>query len=116
MENRDYKTLLKELYDKDDGSVYQKLMQKEYTVLDTVNRAINQVKEDKNTNEQFINMPVIAIGERFYTSMKTIFNDLQNVKSYKGIYNIINMEDRIIYIGLLLILIALFLLLIQGDP
>ena len=114
---KEYTNMLHALYGDNKGhdldEVYQELMNKEKNVLDTVDRVVNQKRRKSVRDEQFINMPVYAVVMRFGTVLSTLVSDVVKARSVRKAWAAVHREDRGIYVGLLLIIIALFLLIVQ---
>ena len=116
---KEYDAMLKALYgDPSAGGsgdeLYQELMAKEQNVLATVNRVVNQKKRTTVRDEQFVNMPLMAVVLRFGTVMSTLIADMVKARSVGKAWAAVRREDRGIYVGLLLIVVALFLLVVQA--
>ena len=117
MANKDYRALVSMLYGGSvgDDEMYQELMKKEGNVLDTVNRVANQMRTDATQADEFVNLPIVAVIHRVYTSVRAVMKDLPAARNAKQLRDVIMRDDRRIYIGVLLICVALFLLLLQGE-
>lgn len=93
---------------------YQDLMQKEEKVLDTVNNVIKYYRDDDIQNGEFINQGISTIITRYFDVWKEILDDFTSNKQ-KSFMNIISKDDRPIYIGITLIIMALFLFFIENS-
>lgn len=95
---------------------YQELMQKEEKVLDTVNNVIKYYRDEDIRNGEFINQGINTIITRFFDVWKEIIDDFtSNKKNKKSFVEIVSIDDRPIYIGVTLIIIALFLFFIENS-
>jgi uncharacterized protein YjhX (UPF0386 family) len=92
--------------------VYQTLMKKEDKVLDV----INNITDYKRTKEQegllFINMPLHRLLRKMMDTTIDLFHSLKYKKTVKEVANEFFKKDRSIYIGLLIIIVAIFILLL----
>lgn len=108
---------MRDLYgtkDNRDGEQYQALMAHEKNVLATVNRVANQERRDRTRDQQFVHMSLHAIVTRFSHAMTTLVQDLARVRSTRQLMRALKHKDRTMYLGLLLVIVALFLLLLQA--
>lgn len=105
----EYKALLNMVkdpsYSKDD--VYATLMKKEENVLNTVNRVIANDKK-QNDRKLFYNMTIVEAVTAFSHTWKNIFNELF-VHKQTDIYEIFVANDRLIYLGIMIVTIAIIL-------
>ena len=93
---------------------YQDLMQKEEKVLDTVNNVVKFYRDDDIRNGEFINQDISTVITRYLDVWKEILDDFTSNKQKSFIY-IISKDDRPIYIGITLIIMALFLFFIENS-
>lgn len=95
---------------------YQELMQKEGKVLDTVNNVVKYYRDEDIKNGEFINQGISTILTRFFDVWKEIIDDFtSNKKNKNSFIEIVSIDDRPIYIGITLIIIALFLFFIESS-
>ena len=96
-------------YTKDD--VYSELMKKEQHVLDTITRISNQKMESSLKESQLAHMNLFDISVMFATSWKNIIKETinMNVISFDALYHIFWEGDRKIYVGMGIVLFAMFL-------
>ena len=82
---------------------YQELMNKEEKVLDTINSVIKHYKDIDIKEKEFINLPLSLIVFKFFNTWINMFNDVieGDVKDF------FNKEDRLLYIGVTLILLSI---------
>jgi hypothetical protein len=89
-------TMEKTIYNNDDE--YNKLMKKEAVVLDTVNRVVNQVENEK-TNRSMVDTSVSIVVYRVFQIMTAVFKELSMRKPIKEVLT----EDRRLYIGMFIV-------------
>lgn len=95
---------------------YQELMQKEGKVLDTVNNIVKYYRDEDIKNGEFINQGISTILIRLFDVWKEIIDDFTSEKkNKKSFIEIVSINDRPIYIGITLIIIALFLFFIENS-
>lgn len=112
IEYSEYNSLV-DILDKSEDDNYTKLISKEKDVLNTINDVVKYYR-DKDTKEyQFVNKPLIEIYLSFFNTFLDIFNDFINMDKNTNIINIFTKNDRMIYIGILIIVISLFLFYIK---
>lgn len=111
LEYSEYKDLVDILQSSNQESTYQDVMSKETKVLDTLNSVIKNYRDDTVNTRQFINTPFALIVNRFFNMWIDIFTELSNIKydksiSIKNYFNIFIKDDRLIYMGIMLIIIS----------
>lgn len=112
IEYAEYNDLIN-IIDKSESNTYTTLLKKEDKVLDTINNVVKYYK-DKDTKEyQFIHKPVIEVFLSFFNTLIDIYTEILNMDKDTNIIDIFTKEDRMIYIGILLIVISLFLFYIK---
>lgn len=98
-------------------SDYQQLkLTDAYNKLIEKSREINDKKKKKRFDKRIYNLSFKEIGENFFTTWVTIINEMteliydkDNNKKYQNYMNILVKNDRIIYVGIFLVLLSLFL-------
>lgn len=115
IEYSEYKEVLDVLKRDDVESSYEDLMKHETKTLDTVNNVIKYYRDAKLEDSQLINQSVHTIFMRFFDVWNEILEDLMKVKTPSDFTNAFFKGDRIIFIGVTLVLIALFLIFIQSS-
>ncbi len=93
---------------------YQDLMKKEDKILDTVNNVVKYYRDEDIKNGEFINQGIATVITRYFDVWKEILDDFTN-KENKQFIDILSQDDRLIYIGITLIIIALFLFFIESS-
>lgn len=95
-------------------SIYDELVKKENNILKTINRVID-FEKDKENKKKFLNLPLSKIYKNIFHNLNKILEELLKTKNLttKKFKKIILKEKRIIYLGILLIIIAIYLSLIE---
>jgi hypothetical protein len=93
---------------------YQDLMKKEEKILDTVNNVVKYYRDEDIKNGEFINQGVNTIIYRFFDVWREILDDFTS-NNKLTVTNIMTKDDRVIHIGISMIIIALFLFLIESS-
>ena len=114
----EYSKILKQLQTdeitKDDA--YSKLMEKEDNVLKVVDRVARNEQRQTDQQSLFYNLPLIAIVALFANTWKNIFIELvvhQKYQSPDELIEVFFAKDRKIYVGIMVLFIALFLYIID---
>jgi hypothetical protein len=115
IEYSEYKEVLDVLKRDDVESSYQDLMQHETKTLDTVNNVIKYYRDAELADSQLVNQSLHSIFMRFFDVWNQVLEDMIKVKTPNDVINVLFKSDRIIFIGLALILIALFLIFTQSS-
>lgn len=111
IEYSEYKSLV-DILEKSDNheNTYQEVMDKETNVLKTINNVVNYYRDVDIKEKQFVNMNISYIVYRFLNIWGDIFKELVNIDSSKmNLFEIFTKDDRLIYIGVMLILLSIFL-------
>lgn len=111
----EYKSLVDILDKSELDETYKKLMDKEDKVLDTVNAVVNHYKEKKIKKKQFIHMSLFEIYNLFFLEWPSFMMDIGKVQSFTDVGVIIMKNNRVIYIGILFVLISIFLFFIDNS-
>lgn len=107
--NLEYDKLVRLLNSSDTSAVYEELIQKEQRVLDTVNRVVNYSNEKQVVASEFMNMSLDSIIHALFWNLRLVFRDVIGAKNAQDIWRTLTKDDRPIYFGILLVLLALFL-------
>ena len=100
---------------KPNSSVYEELIKKEDRVLDTVDRVIDDFQRKKEENKYFTSMPVSKAINTMFINLIEILEDLidaENLTTEKFM-NIVTKNQRSIYLGLFMLIIAFFIILVN---
>ena len=110
----EYKSLLNMLETRSKDDIYQQLMQKEKAVLDTINVVANTENSKKTEAKIIYNKPVLQVIALFANTWHNIFKELIiESKGYKHIVDILWIGDRKVYVGAMIVFIALILFFID---
>jgi hypothetical protein len=91
-----YNLTKESIYDNDD--VYDKLMHKEFSALETVNRVVKK-KYEEDANKGMLYTPVNIVVYRVFDVLKTVAKELYNRKPLKQVF----IRERNLYLGVFLI-------------
>lgn len=112
LEYSEYKSLV-DIIEKSQNheNTYEEVMKKEEKVLDTMNRVIKYYRDVDIKENQFVNIPVSKAVYRFFNVWLDIYNDLMDANTTKGvdIVSVFTKDDRLVYIGVMLVLLSVFL-------
>lgn len=97
-------------FDLQTEDIYHKLMKKEEKILNVLDD-IHKHKHE-NTIQYFFNQPIHIILQKLINTIKVISHEVYNSKDMFDIINIISKKDRLIYTGVLFIMIALVLIIL----
>ena len=113
----DYKDLVKGLADgASKDTIYEEIMAKEQNRIDLINRVVTQKQEAAAMSSLFYNNSLLEIAIAFAQAWRAIFTRLVVEKApatqWQGIlYD----GDRKIYVGMMLVLVALFLYFVDAS-
>lgn len=94
---------------------YQDLMDKETKVLETVSDVVKYYRDKDIKDGEFINQSLSIIAERFVQVWVEIINSIASASSLNDVLKVMSMKDHPIYIGITMVIIALFLFLIESS-
>lgn len=100
---------------KDVDNSYQDLIEKEETVLHTVNDVVKYYRDKDVKDSEFINQSISVILARFVEVWVEIINGIASASSLRDLINVISEKDHPIYIGITMVILALFLFLIESS-
>lgn len=89
------------------SDVYQELMSKEERVLKTVDRVVNVTQKLELEKQMFVHMSLSQVWHRTMQLVPAIIHDLTTLKRVTDIGRVFLHEDRKIYVGLIVVGIAL---------
>jgi len=112
LEYGDYKSLLNVIQQSNQDNTYQELIGKEDRVLDTVNRVINFYRDEDAKENEFINYTISQAVYKFFNVWIEMFNEIMN-NNGKNIIETVTKDDRLIFIGIMCILISVSLYYVQ---
>ena len=103
----EYKSLVNLLEKSNDyDGTYQELMGKEEKVLDTVNKVIQVYKDDDIRKLKYKNFLDYSIHEAIFKFFFVWIDMFRELVAQENIFNVIQKEDRLTYIGMMLILLS----------
>lgn len=111
---KEYKSIL-DLLNKDvtKNDIYSELMNKEDNILNTVNRLSNTNLSSSIQDTLFYNKTLLEILSLFANTWTNILTELVNEDMYMYPMKVFWDGDRKIFVGLMMVIIALFLFFIQ---
>jgi len=112
---KEYADILQLLNNKSErkDDLYNALMDKEDNVLNTINRVANAKQTMDFQGTLLYNQSLLHVIALFGNTWKNIFYEIFIEKRYKEMGVILTDGDRKIYLGIMIVLIALFLFLID---
>jgi hypothetical protein len=106
----EYKSLV-DILDKSGETTYEDLMSKEKNVLNTINHVVKHIQDSDIKSRQFVHTNVSYVAQRFFLIWPEILKDFMKVQTIDDLIICMSKDDRIIYIGLMIILMAFILFL-----
>jgi hypothetical protein len=100
---------------KDVDNSYQDLIEKEEKVLHTVNDVVKYYRDKDVKDSEFINQSISVILARFVEVWVEIINGIASASSLRDLINVMSEKDHPIYIGITMVILALFLFLIESS-
>ena len=102
-------TMDNNIYNDDDE--YNKLLNKESVVLDTLNRIVDQKEEDKS-NKGMLEAPINIVVYKVFKTVEMVSKDLYKRKPIHLIFN----KERQLYIGMFVVFCSVcFIILYKGS-
>lgn len=89
---------------------YTDLMNKEERVLSTVDRVVNDARLQKSSEKSFLHMSIFENVMTTSNTLRAIFSDLMNTKSVSDIHKPFVKKDRLLYLGVALVVLAVSLM------
>jgi hypothetical protein len=107
----DYKSFIDTLTSSNHDFTYQNMIEKEEKVLDTMNNVIKYYNDNQTKEKEFVNQSMMYIATRLFTVWNDIFADVikLNSLSLSTIVDIFMKDDRLVYIGITLLIISVML-------
>jgi hypothetical protein len=101
-------------YTSNKDSIYDEIMKKEKNIKEVIDRVI-EYKENEKKKDLFINTSFNDICLNIFKVLNNLIDDLTKYDkiSYKQLKKIVKKKHRLIYIGLFMIIISIFLSLIE---
>ena len=92
--------------------IYQTLMKKEDKVLDTINNMTEYKRTQELKDGGFINMSLYSIMRKTFKVITELMEALQQRKNSREVMREFLKQERLIYVGLFIVCISVFLLLL----
>lgn len=89
------------------GDVYQRLMAREERVLDTVDRVVNDAEHRARRGNTFLHLSLHQVGMRTMTAARELLDELAAVRSFRDAYVALTHPERAVYLGVLILLMAM---------
>lgn len=112
-DNKEYTSLVNEIYKDDRIDLYQALMGREDRVLGIVDRVATQERDRTSAKKQFLSASLLDMCSNASDALSGIFTDLVKAKTYSDVVTGFSINNRRLYVGMLLIVVAMFLLMIK---
>lgn len=109
LEYSDYNNLIDTLEQSNHDNTYQDMIGKEDKVLDTMNNVIKYYRDADIKEYEFINLSISQAVYKFFNIWTEMFNEIIDNNKSQSILNILMKDDRLVYIGIMLIIISIFL-------
>jgi hypothetical protein len=115
IEYGEYKEVLDVVQRENVEDAYQDLMEKEKDVLTTVNNVVKYYRDKDISDGEFVNQSISSISERLVGVWFEIITDIASATSLYDVITTLTKNDHPIYLGITLVVIALFLFLIESS-
>lgn len=115
LEYSEYKALVDILDKSELDDTYKDLMKKEDRVLDTVNAVVNHYKEKRSDKKQFINMSIYEIYNLLFLEIPLMMMEMYKVKTIDDAVEVFTKNSRLVYIGIILVILSIFLFFIENS-
>jgi len=101
-------------YDLSSSSIYNEILNREKDMKDLIERVV-EYKDKEKLSEQFTQKSIADVSNNLFKTLNKILEEStdDNNISFKKIKEAVNKEDRRIYLGLFLVIMAVSLLLIE---
>lgn len=93
--------------------VYGSLINKEERVLATVDRVVNDARLQTTTQDSFLHMSLYDNAAATARAIHDIFVDLLRIRSVKDVRHAFLKKDRLLYLGVALVLVAVVLIVLD---
>lgn len=111
----DYKELINNLENDTVGDVYQQLMEKEQKRIDLINHVVDQKNGHVWSNTILYNQTLLEVAMNFAATWKLIFKEMYVERRFDRWFDIFYEGDRKIYVGLMIVVIALFMFFVSSS-
>ena len=96
------------------SSIYNEILNREKDMKDLIERVV-EYKDKEKLSEQFTQKSIADVSNKLFKVLNDILEESTNDNniSFKKIKEVVNQDDRRIYLGLFLVIMAVSLLLIE---
>lgn len=115
LEYSEYKSIIDILDKSELDDSYKDLMKKEDKVLDTVNHVVNSYNDKKIKRKQFIHMSLYEIYNLFFLEWPSFMKDVTKATSLNDVFKLMIKNNRIIYLGCILVFVSFILFFIDSS-
>jgi hypothetical protein len=115
LEYGEYKALVDILDKSELDDTYKDLMKKEDRVLDTVNSVVNHYKEKRSDKKQFVNMSLYEIYNLLFLEVPLMMIEMYKVETFEDFIVLFTKNNRLVYIGIILVILSTFLFFIENS-
>ena len=98
---------------KNGKDVYGNLMSTEERVLDTVDRVVNDARLQTTNQDSFLHMSLFDNAAATARTLHDTFLDLSRVRSARDVQLAFIKKDRLLYLGVVLVLVAVTLIVLD---
>jgi len=111
IEYSEYKSLVDILdaSSNDNASTYEDLMKKEKNVLDTVNHVVKHINDTDVKSTFILDKSLDTVAQQMFVMWPVVIKEFSTVKTPQDVISVVTKNDRSVYIGITLMLIAFFL-------
>ena len=111
----EYTSLIDTLEKSEIDDTYADLMKKETSVLQTVNNIVQYEKSKPIKKREFLHMSLHEIYTMLFLELPQIAKELERSKTFEDVMRVFFKGHRIIYIGLMLVVISIFLFFVEST-
>jgi len=109
MEYMEYDKLMDVLNYAPTNGMYEELMKREDNVLQTVNRVVDHSNQRQLESHEVVNMSLMQNVKNFGNTMYKMFDELFKAKNYDDVVHVFRNSERVIYMGVMIVVMSLFL-------
>jgi hypothetical protein len=111
----EYTSLIESLEKSEVDDTYKDLMKKETSVLETVNNIVQHERTKVTKRRQFLHMSIHEIYTMLFLEIPQITKELERARSVEDVMKVFFKGHRIIYIGLILVFVSIFLFFVEST-
>jgi len=112
---REYAELVKIIRGDGDLDTYSDLMNRERRVLDTVDRVVNDARLRRSEATSLPDMRLSQLVTRTMTVVVDVYRDLLRVRRLTDVPDVFTRRGRLLYVGILLVLVSLAVMVVQAS-